>query len=216
MLSDLFLLRGVPEHIRSDNDSEFVAKAVQALSHTIRSLEERLRIRLLTRTTRSVAPTEAGERLLGAIGPHLDGIEAELVALSTLRDKPGGSVRITTGIHAAETLLRPALARLLPTYPDILVEINVHSGFIDIVAERFDAGVRLGETIAQDMVAVRIGPDMRMAVVGSPARRTLSAFFLKPACCFMNCDRDKKSSFSTVSVEISYSVLGQRMTATGA
>jgi DNA-binding transcriptional LysR family regulator len=140
-----------------------------AVSHTIRALEEQLGLRLLTRTTRSVVATAAGERLLGALGPHFDGIEAELAALSALRDKPAGSIRITTGIHAAETILRPALAKLLPAYPDIQVEISVNPGFIDIVAERFDAGVRLGETIAQDMIAVRIGPDMRMAAVASPA-----------------------------------------------
>ena len=139
-----------------------------ALSHTIRGLEERLGIRLLTRTTRRVAPTDAGERLLVAVGPHFDGIEAELAALSALRDKPAGSIRITTGIHAAETILQPALVKLLPLYPEIQVEISVDPGFVDIVAERFDAGVRLGETIAQDMVAVRIGPDMRMAAVASP------------------------------------------------
>jgi len=114
-------------------------------------------------------PTEAGDRLLGAIGPHFDGIEAELAALNSLRDKPAGRIRITTSIHAAETILRPALAGLLPAYPDVQIELSVNSGFIDIVAERFDAGVRLGETIAQDMVAVRIGPDMRMAAVGAPA-----------------------------------------------
>ena len=140
-----------------------------ALSHTIRALEEQLGLRLLTRTTRSVVPTAAGDRLLSALGPHFDGIEAELAALSALRDKPAGSIRITTGIHAAEMILRPALAKLLPAYPDIQVEISVNAGFIDIVAERFDAGVRLGETIAQDMIAVRIGPDMRMAAVASPA-----------------------------------------------
>src|SRR5580693_913014 len=140
-----------------------------ALSHTMRALEERLGLRLLTRTTRSVAPSEAGERLLSAIGPHFDGIEAELAALSEPRDKPAGSLRITTGIHAAQAIVWPALAKLLPVYPDIEVELSVHSGFIDIVAERFDAGVRLGETIARDMVAVRIGPDMRMAAVASPA-----------------------------------------------
>ncbi|HSR00826.1 MAG TPA: LysR family transcriptional regulator [Sphingomicrobium sp.] len=139
-----------------------------ALSHTIRGLEERLGVRLLTRTTRSVAPTQAGERLLFTIGPHFDGIEAELAALSELRDKPAGTVRITTGIDAAQTILWPAIARLLPDYPDIQVELSVNPGFVDIVAERFDAGVRLGETIAQDMVAIRIGPDMRMAAVASP------------------------------------------------
>jgi DNA-binding transcriptional LysR family regulator len=140
-----------------------------ALSHTIRALEEQLGLRLLTRTTRSVVPTAAGDRLLAALGPHFDGIEAELAALSALRDKPAGSLRVTTGIHAAEMIVRPALAKLLPAYPDIQVEISVNPGFIDIVAERFDAGVRLGETIAQDMIAVRIGPDMRMAAVAAPA-----------------------------------------------
>jgi DNA-binding transcriptional LysR family regulator len=140
-----------------------------ALSHTIRGLEGRLGIRLLTRATRSVVPTEAGERLLKAVGPHFDGIDAELDALSDLRDSPAGSIRISTGIHAAESILRPALVRYLPLYPKIEVELSVNPGFIDIVAERFDAGVRLGETIAQDMVAVRIGPDMRMAAVASPA-----------------------------------------------
>jgi DNA-binding transcriptional LysR family regulator len=140
-----------------------------ALSHTIRGLEGRLGIRLLTRTTRSVVPTQAGERLLKSVGPHFDGIEAELDGLSDLRDRPAGSIRISTGIHAAESILRPALAKLLPLYPEIEVELSVNAGFIDIVAERFDAGVRLGETIAQDMVAVRIGPDMRMAAVASPA-----------------------------------------------
>jgi DNA-binding transcriptional LysR family regulator len=116
-----------------------------------------------------VVPTEAGERLLGAIGPHFDELDAELAALSALRDRPAGIIRVTTGIHAAERILRPALARLLPAYPDIQVELNVQSGFVDIVAERFDAGVRLGETIAKDMVAMRIGPDMRMAAIASPA-----------------------------------------------
>jgi DNA-binding transcriptional LysR family regulator len=146
-----------------------VGVSPSALSHTIRALEERLGLRLLTRTTRSVAPSEAGERLLGAIGPHFDGIEAELAALGELRDKPAGSIRITTGIHAAQAIVWPAMAKMLPVYPDIQIEISVHPGFIDIVEERFDAGVRLGETIAQDMVAVRIGPDMRMAAVASPA-----------------------------------------------
>ena len=143
--------------------------STSALSHSVRGLEERLGVRLLTRTTRSVALTDAGERLAGSIGPHFDGIEAELAALSELRDKPAGRIRITTGIHAAQTILWPALAKLLPAYPDIQVELSVDAGFIDIVAERFDAGVRMGETIEQDMIAVRIGPDMRMAAVGSPS-----------------------------------------------
>jgi DNA-binding transcriptional LysR family regulator len=140
-----------------------------ALSHALKALEDRLGLRLLNRTTRSVSTTEAGERLLRSIAPHFDGIEAGLAALTELRDKPAGTVRITVGDQPAESILLPAVARLLPAYPDLNVEISVNNGFVDIVAERFDAGVRLGETLAQDMVAVRIGPDIRMAVVGSPA-----------------------------------------------
>lgn len=140
-----------------------------ALSHTMRALEERLGVRLLTRTTRSVATTEAGERLLRRVGPHFDEIAGELDALGELRDKPAGTIRITTGDHAASSILWPRLSRLLSDYPDLIIELSVETGMVDIVAERFDAGVRLGETIAQDMIAVRIGPDMRMAVVGSPA-----------------------------------------------
>ncbi|MBA1348050.1 MULTISPECIES: LysR family transcriptional regulator [Rhizobium] len=140
-----------------------------ALSHTIRGLEERLGLRLLTRTTRSVSPTEAGERLLVSIGPRLDEIESELAALSAFREKPAGTIRINAGEHAADAVLWPALQKLLPDYPDINVEIIVDYGLTDIVAERYDAGVRLGEQVAKDMIAVRIGPDMRMAVVGAPA-----------------------------------------------
>ncbi|MBA1143391.1 LysR family transcriptional regulator [Mesorhizobium neociceri] len=140
-----------------------------ALSHTLRALEERLGVRLLTRTTRSVSPTEAGERLVRTIGPRLDEIETELAALSELREKPAGTIRITAGEHSADAILWPALERFLPDYPDIRVEIIVDYSLTDIVAERYDAGVRLGEQVARDMIAVRIGPDMRMAVVGSPA-----------------------------------------------
>ena len=140
-----------------------------ALSHTIRKLEEQLGVRLLTRTTRSVSPTEAGERLLRTVGPHFDEINTELESLSELRDKPAGTIRITAGDHAAETILWPVLTKLLPDYPDIRVEVNVEQGFTDIVEGRFDAGIRLGEAVAKDMIAVRIGPEMRMVVVGSPA-----------------------------------------------
>ncbi len=140
-----------------------------ALSHAIRGLETRLSIRLLARTTRSVAATDAGERLLRTLGPRFDEIETELARLSELSDKPGGTIRITTGEHAAELILWPALEKLLPRYPDIKVELIVDYGLTDIVAERFDAGVRLGEQVAKDMIAVRIGPDFRMAVVGSPS-----------------------------------------------
>ncbi len=168
-INSLLAFRAVAQERSFTRAAAKIGVSPSALSHTIRALEERLGLRLLTRTTRSVVPSEAGEHLLGAIGPHFDGIEAELAALGELRDKPVGSIRITTGVHAAQAILWPALARLLPIYPDVHVELSVHSGFIDIVEERFDAGVRLGETIAQDMVAVRIGPDMRMAAVASPA-----------------------------------------------
>lgn len=140
-----------------------------ALSHTMRALEARLGVRLLTRTTRSVSPTEAGERLLATLVPHFEQLETELTALSDVRDKPAGTVRITTAEHAAETVLWPKLEKLLPDYPDIKVEIVIDYGLTDIVAERYDAGVRLGEQVAKDMIAVRIGPDMRMAVVGAPS-----------------------------------------------
>jgi DNA-binding transcriptional LysR family regulator len=140
-----------------------------ALSHTLRVLEERLGVRLLTRTTRSVAPTEAGERLLRGIGPRFDEIAAELAALRELRHKPAGTIRITATEFAIDTMLLPKLAPLLRDYPDIKVEIIVDYGLTDIVAQQYDAGVRSGEQVAKDMIAVRIGPDMRMAVVGAPA-----------------------------------------------
>ena len=140
-----------------------------ALSHTIRGLEERLGIRLLTRTTRSVAPTEAGERLLRDIGPHFDEIDLALDALSELKEKPSGTIRINSSEHAADTILWPRLAEFLPLYPDVTVEIRADYMLTDIVAERFDAGVRLGEHVEKDMVAVRIGPEERLLVVGSPA-----------------------------------------------
>ena len=139
-----------------------------ALSQTIRAMEERLQIRLLTRTTRSVSSTPAGERLLQAIGNRFDEIEAELDALTELRDKPAGTVRITCGDHVLHSVLLPKLAPLLREYPDIKLEFDVNYGFRDIVADRFDAGVRLGKTIDKDMIAVPIGPPMRLAVVASP------------------------------------------------
>lgn len=139
-----------------------------ALSQTIRALEERLQIRLLTRTTRSVSPTPAGERLMQAIGNRFDEIEAELDALTELRDKPAGTVRITCGDYVLHSVLLPKLTPLLREYPDIKLEFDVNYGFRDIVADRFDAGVRLGKTIDKDMIAVPIGPPMRLAVVASP------------------------------------------------
>ena len=140
-----------------------------ALSHTIRGLEARLGLRLLTRTTRSVSPTRAGERLLQTVGHRFEEIEAELEALSELRDKPAGTIRITATDYAADTILFPKLAKFLPEYPDIKVEIIIDYGLTDIVAQRYDAGVRAGEQVAKDMIAVRIGPDIRMAVVGAPS-----------------------------------------------
>jgi len=139
-----------------------------SLSRTIRRLEDRLGLQLLTRTTRKVAPTAAGGRLLGTLKPALDSILAELTTLSELREKPAGTIRITTSEHAADSVLWPALERLLPDYPDIDVELSIDPGLTDIVEQRFDAGVRLGGAIAKDMVALRIGPDQRMAVVGAP------------------------------------------------
>src|SRR5690348_14017959 len=145
-INDLLAFRAVARERSFTRAAAQIGVSPSALSHRLRALEERLGVRLLTRSTRSVAPTEAGERLLHAIGPHFDGIEAELAALSELRDKPAGLIRITTGAHAAETILWPALGRLLGDYPDIRAEISVDAGLVDIVAERFDAGIRLGET----------------------------------------------------------------------
>ena len=140
-----------------------------ALSHTISGLEARLGLRLLTRTTRSVSPTQAGERLLRTAAPRFEEIEGELKALNELRDKPAGTIRITATDYPADTILLPKLAKFLPQYPDIKVEITIDYGLTDIVAQRYDAGVRWGEQVAKDMIAVRIGPDMRIAVVGAPS-----------------------------------------------
>jgi DNA-binding transcriptional LysR family regulator len=140
-----------------------------ALSHTLRELEARLGVRLLMRTTRSVSPTEAGERLLHTVGPRFEEIEAELEVLSELREKPAGTIRITAIDHVADTILWPKLVEFLRDYPDIKVEIIIDYGLTDIVAQRYDAGVRSGEQVAKDMIAVRVGPDMRMAVVGAPS-----------------------------------------------
>jgi len=147
-----------------------------ALSHTIRELEARLGVRLLTRTTRSVSPTEAGERLLRNVAPRFEEIEAELATLRELREKPAGTVRLTAGDHAIRSVLWPKLAKFLPKYPDIKIELAIDYGLTDIVAQRYDAGVRWGEQVGKDMIAVRIGPDIRFAVVGSKsyfAKRSL-------------------------------------------
>ena len=151
-----------------------------ALSHTIRSLETRLGMRLLTRTTRSVSPTEAGERLLQAIAPRFEEIDAELAAVTELRDKPAGTIRITATDYATETVLWPRLSRVLRDYPDIKVEITTDYGLSDIVADRYDIGVRHGDQVAKDMIAVRLAPEMRMAIVGAPGYLAKHAAPKKP------------------------------------
>src|SRR3954468_2481942 len=168
-LNDLLAFLAVARERSFTKAAAKLGVSQSALSHTIRALEERLGLRLLTRTTPRVPPTEAGERLLRTVGPRFDEIEGELAALSELREKPAGTIRITATENAADSLLVPKLAPLLREYPDIKVEIMIDYGLTDIVAERFDAGVRNGEQVAKDMIAVRIGPDMRMAVVGAPS-----------------------------------------------
>lgn len=143
--------------------------AQSSLSQIVRRLEARLGLRLLARTTRSVAPTEAGERLIATLAPMLRDMDAAIASLGELRDRPSGTIRITAVEHAAKTILTPAMARLLPDNPDIRVEITIDYGLTDVVADGFDAGVRLGGEIAKDMIAVRIGPDIPMAIVGSPS-----------------------------------------------
>ncbi|MBS0326865.1 MAG: LysR family transcriptional regulator, partial [Proteobacteria bacterium] len=166
-LSDLLAFLAVGRDRSFTKAAAKLGVSRSALSHTLRGLEARLGIRLLTRTTRSVSPTQAGERLLQAAGHHIDEIEAELEALSELRDKPAGRIRMTATEYASNSVLLPKLAPVLVQYPDIRVEIIVDYGLTDIVAQRYDAGVRWGEQVAKDMIAVRIGPDMRMAVVGA-------------------------------------------------
>ena len=168
-LNDLLAFVTVAREGSFTRASALLGVTQSALSQSVRGLEERLQIRLLTRTTRSVAPTAAGERLARAIGHRFDEIEAELDALTELRDKPAGTVRITCGEHVLQTVLLPRLTPLLREYPDITLEFDINYGFRDIVADRFDAGVRIGSTIDKDMIAVPIGPSLRMAVVASPA-----------------------------------------------
>ena len=168
-LNDLQTFRAVATERNFTRAAAQLGVSPSALSQTLRALEARLGLRLLTRTTRSVAPTEAGERLLRTLGPAFDEIEAALTALGELREKPSGTIRITAAEHAADTVLWPALERLLPAYPDITVEVHVDNTLTDLAAGRFDAGIRMGELVGKDMVAVRIGPELRMAVVGSPA-----------------------------------------------
>ncbi|RZA19059.1 MAG: LysR family transcriptional regulator [Proteobacteria bacterium] len=167
-LEDLYVFVAVAKQQSFTRAAAQLGMSQPALSAKITALETRLGVRLLRRTTRSVSTTEAGERLLKTIGIHLEGIESGLDELSESRDKPAGTLRITSVEHASQTILLPALAKLLPLYPDISIEIINDYGLADIVADRFDAGVRLGEQVAQDMIAVRIGPDFNQYVVGSP------------------------------------------------
>lgn len=168
-LSDLMAFLAVADERSFTRAAAKLGTSQSALSHTISRLETQLGLRLLTRTTRSVAPTEAGERLIQTLRPAFDDIDQKLASLTELRERPAGLVRLTTSSHAAETVLWPVLSRLLVDYPDIKVELTTDSTFTDIVAERYDAGVRLGESLAKDMIAVPIGPPQRMVVAGSPA-----------------------------------------------
>ena len=168
-LADLTLFLAVVEEGGFTRAAGKLGLSQSALSHALRRLEARLGLRLLTRTTRSVAPTEAGERLIETLRPALGEIDDRLAALTELRGQPAGTIRITTSEHAARTVLWPAVDRLAAANPDIHVELHVDPGFTDIVAERFDAGIRLGERLEKDMVAVRIGPRLRMAAVGAPS-----------------------------------------------
>jgi DNA-binding transcriptional LysR family regulator len=167
-LNDLLAFRAVARERSFTRAAAQLGVSQSALSQTLRALEERLGLRLLTRTTRSVATTEAGERLLQTLAPALEDIESGLAALNLLREKPAGTIRITAHDHAVQSVLWPALLRLLPNHPDITIEIIIDYGLTDIVAERFDAGIRAGEMVAKDMIALRIGPDLRMAVIAAP------------------------------------------------
>jgi DNA-binding transcriptional LysR family regulator len=168
-LGDLIGFLTVAEERHFTRAAALLGTSQSSLSHTIRRLEERMGVRLLTRTTRHVAPTEAGEQLLETLRPAFNDIQARLDSMTALRHKPAGNIRITSSRHAAETILMPAAMRLMADYPDIKLEISVDQRLTDLVAERFDAGVRLGERVDKDMIAVRIGPELRMAVAGSPA-----------------------------------------------
>jgi DNA-binding transcriptional LysR family regulator len=168
-LGDLSVFLAVAEERSFTRAAAKLATSQSALSQTVRRLEERLGVRLLVRNTRNVSPTEAGEQLIETLRPALSDIDAKLTALGQFRDRPAGTVRLTAGQHASDTILWPALERVMIQYPEIKVELSLDSALTDIVTERFDAGVRLGEQVAKDMIAVRLGPDIRMAVVGSPS-----------------------------------------------
>lgn len=168
-LGDLAVFLAVAEARSFTRAAATLGTSQSAISQIVRRLEAAMGLKLLTRNTRNVAPTEAGEQLIATLRPAFDEIDARLSALSVLRDRPAGTVRITSSRHAAETILWPAVGKLLRDYPEVKVEISVDSHLTDIIADRFDAGVRLGEQVAKDMIAVRIGPELRMAVVGAPA-----------------------------------------------
>lgn len=168
-LNDLAAFMVVAKEQNFTRAAKRLGVSQSALSQTVRALEARLGLRLLNRTTRRVVPTEAGERLLASVGPRIEEIQQQLMVLTELRDKPAGTIRLTSTEYAAESVLWPAVEKLVEEYPDIKVEILTDYGLVDIVQDRFDAGVRPGETIARDMIAIRIGPPMRMAVAGSPA-----------------------------------------------
>jgi len=166
--SELAMFIAVAEEVSFTRAAAKLGLSQSALSYAVRMLEERLKVRLISRTTRSLSLTDAGEKLLHSLRPAFDHIDREIAQLTALRDKPAGTIRITTFRHAARTVLWPVLLKFLPEYPDIAVEINVDEGLTDIVAGRFDAGIRVGEQVEKDMIAVRVSADIRMAVVGSP------------------------------------------------
>ena len=167
-MADLVLFVGVCDQGSFTKTARELGLSQSAISHAIRRLETRLNLRLLARTTRSVAPTEVGERLLSILRPALHSVDERLIDLQQMSDRPTGTIRITANDHAAETIIWPALDRLAASYPEVAVELNIEGGLIDIVSERFDAGVRLGDEVPLDMISIRIGPDMRMAAVATP------------------------------------------------
>jgi DNA-binding transcriptional LysR family regulator len=168
-LGDLVVFLAVAEERSFTRAAARIGTSQSSLSHTIRRLEERMGVSLLTRTTRNVVPTEAGEELARTLRPALNEIQSRLDSIAALRQKPAGTIRITSSRHATDRILMPVVTRLMADHPDLKVEISVDQKLTDLVAERFDAGVRLGEQVEKDMIAVRIGPEIRMAVVGSPA-----------------------------------------------
>lgn len=167
-LGDLIAFLTVAEERSFTRAAAQMGTSQSSLSHTVRRLEERMGVRLLTRTTRHVVPTDAGEKLMATLRPAFNDISGQINDLTAMRQKPGGNIRITSSRHAAETILMPAVKRLMTEYPDVNIEISIDQRFVDLVGERFDAGVRLGESIEKDMIAVRIGPELRMVVAGSP------------------------------------------------